>query len=108
MKNTLDTLLDIGASFDWITPLWEMVQDFLYGPPAYFGISTEAGLWESDIKKLLAAAGVERIWGFMYLDDGAALMFTVPRAQAELTYRMLMREGIPITHIPLVIQATGV
>ena len=104
MKNTL---LDIGASFDWITPLWDMIQDFLYGPPAYFGISTEAGLWESDIKKLLAAAGVKRIWSFMYLND-AVLMFSVPRAQAEFTYRTLMQEGIPITHIPLVVQATGV
>ena len=95
----LDTLLDVGCAFDWITPTLAFIQDFLNGPVSHFGISAYIGWDRSDIKRLLKSYGV-RVWGLMYNFSGDMLMFTVPKTQARWAYYLLQREGVPILYAP--------
>jgi hypothetical protein len=95
----LDTLLNIGCAFDWITPTVAFVQDFFNGPASNFGIPANAGWDRKDIKRLLTDHGV-RVWGLMYNLSGEMLMFTVKKSQAKWAYYLLQREGVPILYAP--------
>jgi hypothetical protein len=95
----LDTLLNVGCAFDWITPTVAFMQDFLNGPVSDFGIPANAGWSRSDIKRLLKRHGV-RVWGLMFNISGDMLMFTVRKTQARWTYFLLEREGVPILYAP--------
>lgn len=95
----LDTLLNVGSAFDWITPTVAFVQDFFNGPVSDFGIPGQASWGRGDIKRLLRRHGV-RVWGLMYNLSGDMLMFTVPKTQAKWAYYLLQREGVPILYAP--------
>lgn len=95
----LDTLLNIGCAFDWITPTVAFVEDLFNGPASNFGIPANAGWDRKDIKRLLTEHGV-RVWGLMYNLSGEMLMFTVKKPQAKWAYYLLQREGVPILYAP--------
>lgn len=95
----LDKLLDIGASFDWITPTWAFIQDAANGNPADFGIPANAGFDRGDIKRLLSKRGIN-VWGLMYNTGGDLLMFTVHKSQARQTRTALQQAGVPILYAP--------
>jgi hypothetical protein len=97
----LDTLLNIGCAFDWITPTAAFVEDFFNGPTQIsdFGIPANAGWDRADIKRLLTTRGV-KVWGLMYNTTGDTMMFTVRKSQAKWTYYLLQREGIPVLYAP--------
>jgi len=95
----LDTLLNIGCAFNWITPAAAFAQDFCNGPVSDFGIPANAGWDRGDIKQLLTRHGVH-VWGLMYNLDGDMLMFTVKNPQAWWTHYLLQREGVPILYAP--------
>ncbi len=95
----LDNFLNVGAAFDWITPLIAFVQDFFEGPVSDFGIPANGG-WSSDeIKHVLEPHGV-RVWGLMLNLEGDLLMFTVPRRQTKQAYSLLKKSGVPVRFGP--------
>lgn len=95
----LDTLLNIGCAFDWITPTTAFIQDLFNGPVSDFGIPANVGWDRHNIKRLLTKHGV-RVWGLMYNFNGEILMFTVRKPQAKWAYYLLHREGVPILYAP--------
>lgn len=95
----LDTLLNIGCAFDWITPTTAFIQDLFNGPVSDFGIPANVGWDRHKIKRLLTKHGV-RVWGLMYNLNGEMLMFTVRKPQAKWAYYLLQREGVPILYAP--------
>jgi hypothetical protein len=95
----LDTLLNIGCAFDWITPSIAFINDLLCGPPGDFGIPANPYWGRREIKRLLRGNGV-RVWGLMYNFSGDLLMFTVSKQQAGLTFYLLQEQGIPILYAP--------
>jgi hypothetical protein len=94
-----DMILDFGRGFDWITPTWAFVQDFLNRPASHFGIPANSVWGRREIKRLLGRYGV-RVWGLMYNSTGDLLMFAVPKSQARWAYHCLEKEGVPILHAP--------
>ena len=95
----LDTVLNIGCAFDWMTPTLAFVQDVLYGPASHFGIPANTGWGRGDIKRLLSHYGV-KAWGLMYNLNGDMLMFAVPKSKTRWVYFLLQREGVPILFAP--------
>ena len=95
----LDTLLNIGCAFDWITPTVASVQDFFSGPISDFGIPANVGWDRKGIKRLLTKHGVH-VWGLVYNLKGEMLMFTVRKPQAKWAYYLLQREGVPVLYAP--------
>jgi hypothetical protein len=93
----LDEALEIGSNFDWISPLFAFVQDFINRPVSDFGISVSAGWGRRDIKRLLKQHGVG-VWGVIYRQD--MLMFTVRKAQAKRAFYLLKRARVPIRYAP--------
>jgi len=71
-----DKLLNIGCSFDWITPSLGFLQDFLFGPFSDFGITANPYWGRKEIKWYLGDYGI-RVWGLMYNFSGDVLLFTV-------------------------------
>ena len=92
-----DRLLEIGGSFDWISPLAALAWDVVNGPPAHIGIPPGAGWTRRDVAQLLGRHGV-RVWGFVLASD--VLMFSVPKTQARWALYLLQHAGVPILHAP--------
>ena len=95
----IDTLLNIGCAFDWITPTLAFTQDIFNGPVADFGIPANTGWDRRDIKRLLSRHGV-KVWGLMYNTSGDMLMFTVRKEQAKWAFFLLQREGVSVLFAP--------
>lgn len=95
----LDELLNIGCAFDWITPTLAFIRDFFSAPVSDFGIPANTGWGRREIRRLLENNGIP-VWGLMYNLHGEMLMFSVERRQAELTYCLLQRAGVPILYVP--------
>lgn len=98
-KNTLDTLLNIGASCDWITPLCAIIRDAANGPTAHFGVNAYGGFDRGAIRRLLSTNGIES-WGYMYNVAGDLIMFSVPETQAQAAYGVMTRAGVPVLYAP--------
>jgi hypothetical protein len=93
MPDTLDQLLSIGSTLDFISPIRAIIQDLTNGPHHRFYIDRYAGWSVNGIKRLLKDYGVQ-VWGDMIADD--MIIFTVRQAQARWTQYLLQREGISI------------
>lgn len=93
----IDQILNIGSTFDWITPLSAFLRDFFSGPVSDFGIPIDSSWGGHEIKHLLRDYGIQA-WGFMYDFDGEVLMFTVQKRHADLTYSLLDNLGVPILY----------
>lgn len=90
----IDTLLGIGASFDWISPLASVLGDLMNGPSHTFLIPYRASqLSGREISWMLGKRGV-RSWGYMVVTG--TLMFNVRQSQARWAQHLLEQEGIPI------------
>jgi len=94
-----DPIMEIGSSFNWITPAAAFIQDILNAPCSHFGIPALSKWDRRGIKRLLTQNGI-RVWGLMYTLDMETLMFSVPKAKAQWTYLVLQREGVPILYSP--------
>jgi hypothetical protein len=89
----LDKVLEVGACFDWITPLITVVQDLANGPGHTFLIPNDCGWSGRDIEDLLRRRGV-RSWGHMVVKH--SLMLRVRQKQARWAQYLLERAGIPL------------
>lgn len=88
----LDKILAFGSLFDWITPLWALIQDFRHGPVTGFVIPMSAGWTPPMLRSLLQTRGIKVVSPTLF---GGSVMFSVPRAQAEYAQYLLERERIP-------------
>ena len=95
----LDRVLNIGCSFDWITPTMAFIQDFQNRPVSHFGVTANADLDRGDIRRLLQSKGV-RVWGLMYNVADDLIMLSVQKSQAAWTYYIMMSEGVPVVYAP--------
>jgi hypothetical protein len=98
-KNMSDDILNLACNFDWITPSWMILQDFLKGPVSRFGIQANVGFDRGDIKRLLSKFGVDS-WGYVYNVAGDMIMISVPQKQARRAYYFLRRGRVPILYAP--------
>lgn len=97
-----DSMLNLGSAFDWFTPIFSFILDFIYWPTSDFGISAYAGWDRRRVKRLLKRNGI-RVWGLIYNLSGDMLMFTVQEHQAEDVYYLLEMAGVPILYTPAVV-----
>jgi hypothetical protein len=95
----IESLLNVGRLFDWLTPLFALSQDYYYGSEVDFTIPAGAGWSRSEIKRLLNRHGVQ-VWGLLYSLDGEELMFSVKKEQAEYAYYLLQNAGEPELYVP--------
>jgi len=101
----INKILNIGSAFDWITPSVAFVQDSRNVPVGHFGIPVNCSWGSKEIKRLLGSYDVH-VWGLMFNFEGDVLLFTVKKRDAELTYYLLRRMGIPIIYSPVDIMDT--
>ena len=87
------------CNFDWITPSWAILQDFLNRPAALFGIRADAGFDRGDIRRILKSHGVKS-WGYAYNVAGDLIMLSVPKSQARWANYLLQKEGVPVLFAP--------
>lgn len=97
MTDSLDKLLTIGSTPDWISPLSAIFEDATNGPAQHFYISREVGYSVKDLTRLLEGFGVH-VWGDMIIDD--MIVFTVREAQARYAVYLLRRAGVPLLNAP--------
>jgi hypothetical protein len=89
----LDRFLEIGASFDWITPLASILSDALNGPSHTFLIPYGSSpLSGREIGWMLGKRGV-KCWGLMVV--GGTLMVSVRLNQARWAQHLLEQAGVP-------------
>lgn len=93
MTDTLDKLLELGSTPDWISPIWAIIQDFTNGPYNRFYLNRYEGHSVNGIKRFLKGYGV-KVWGEMIADD--MIIITVRQGQAKWTEYLLQRKGITI------------
>ena len=93
MPDTIDRILTMGSTPDWISPMVALIQDFTNGPRHDFYVDLYAGWSVNDIKKLLKRRGI-KVWGDMIADD--MIIFSVPQGQAQWAQTILMQSGLPI------------
>jgi len=97
----LDTILGIGASFDWISPLASVLGDLMNGPShtilVPYGSSPLSG---REIAWMLSKRGVKS-WGHMVVSG--TLMISVRLGQARWAEHLLEQAGVPIEN-PLPVQ----
>lgn len=89
----LDTLLEIGSAFDWISPIAGLVGDIANGPSYTFLIPYDCGISGREISRLLKRRGVDS-WGHMVVDG--SLMITVRQGQARWAQHLLDQAGVPV------------
>jgi hypothetical protein len=97
-------LLEIGASFDWISPLWSVFQNALNGPSHCFLIPIAHSPYTGrDIGQMLGKKGV-KCWGLMIVSG--TLMVNVRLSQARWAQHLLEQNGVPIDN-PIAGQEKG-
>jgi hypothetical protein len=89
-----DTLIDIGAPFDCITPMIDFYKNARNGPRHSFFVDRYVGVSANDIERLLKRNGIE-MWGIVFFEDDIA--FDVKERQAAHAQYVLQQNGIPIT-----------
>ena len=90
----LDTILEIGASFDWISPLASILGDMMNGPSHTFLIPYGSSpLSGREITWSLSKRGVKS-WGHMVVSG--TLMVSVRLNQARWAQYLLEQAGVPI------------
>lgn len=93
--SVLGDILEVGAMFDWITPLHAFGMDLYYalfrGGSHTFLIADECGWSGHGIIKLLRKSGI-KTWGHMIVSH--TIMITVPKVQAALAENILTGAGL--------------
>lgn len=93
MPDIIDTILGVGAVFDWVTPLDTLIQDFTNGPSHNFYISAYDGWSVNDVRKLMKKNSVD-IWGAKFLDE--MIVFTVRNKDITKAQMVLQSVQLPI------------
>jgi hypothetical protein len=100
----LDTFLQIGATFDWISPIAALVGDMMNGPSHRFLIPYGSSpLSGREIAWMLGKRGVKS-WGHVVVSG--TLTVSVRLNQARWAQHLLEQEGVPIEN-PLPAQSGG-
>ena len=87
-------LIEIGSTFDWLSPIGALIGDVVNGPSHTFLIPVDCGYSGREIAKLLSRRGVEN-WGHMVVKG--TVMISVPKRQARWAQHLLDEAGIPTT-----------
>ena len=93
----IDEVLNVGSTFDWISPVLASAQDIVNGPSHTFLIPDQCGWSGYGIRDLLQRSGVQT-WGLMIVSD--TLMVSVPKAKSGWAFTVLSRNGIPVENPP--------
>ena len=88
----LGELLQLGTTFDWISPTLSVAQDLANGPSYTFLIPQDCGWTGHEIARLLRRRGV-KTWGHMIVNG--RFMITVHKPQAEFARYLLQQAGLP-------------
>jgi hypothetical protein len=87
-------MLEVGATFDWISPLAGFLGDILNGPSHTFLIPYDASpLSGREIAWMLGKRGVKS-WGHMIV--GGTFMISVRLGKARWAQHLLEQAGVPI------------
>jgi hypothetical protein len=86
-----DKLVETGAVFDWITPLFTFVQDFRNRPSVGYNVPVDSGWSAYAISDLLRAHGI-KVWGLTIFQG--TIMFRLRSAQAEYAQYLLAQNGV--------------
>ncbi len=88
----IDKALSVGTTFDWITPLWTLIQDWRNRPSVGYSVPVDGGSSLYAIKGALTGKGV-KTWGWMIVDG--VILFRTRQAQAQYAQYWLERDGVP-------------
>ena len=98
MGDTIDKVLGIGASFDWISPLASVLGDLTHGGGYTFLIPYDASpLSGREIGWLLGKRGI-KCWGMMVVSG--TLMLSVKKQDSARAYSILNQAGVPVENPP--------
>ena len=86
-----DKLVETGAVFDWITPLFTFVQDFRNRPSVGYNVPVDGGWSANAISDLLRAHGI-RVWGLTIFQG--TIMFRLRAVQAEYAQYLFAQNGV--------------
>ena len=90
----LDTILEAGSGFDWISPLAGILGDIMNGPSHTFLIPYGSSpLSGREIAWMLGKRGV-KTWGLMIVSG--TLMVSVRLNQARWAQHLLEQSGVPL------------
>lgn len=90
----IDTLLEVGTSFDWISPVLGFLGDILNGPSHTFLITyASCPLSGHEIARMLHKRGIKS-WGHMIVSG--TVMITVRLEKARWAQHLLEQAGVPI------------
>jgi hypothetical protein len=90
----LDSILEAGANFDWISPLASILGDIMNGPSHTFLIPYDSSpLSGREIAWMLGKRGV-KTWGLMVVSG--TLMVSVRVDQARWAEHLLEQAGVPV------------
>jgi hypothetical protein len=91
-EEMINSLIRFGAMFDWITPLWTFILDFINRPSVGYNIDVNSGWSAYAIRDLLKGSGI-KIWGLTIF--GSTITFRTRKAQAAYAQYLMDRVGIP-------------
>lgn len=94
-KVTLDKVLAACSTFDWVTPLSDLLQD-LKGPHCDLHIERYAGWSTGEIKRLLKKNGVQP-WGISFTEHIVSLR--VRKDQVQEARSCLLQNGVRILSV---------
>jgi hypothetical protein len=90
----LDKFLEVGAGFDWISPLLGFLGDAMNGPSHTFLIPYDScPMSGRDVARLLRKRGVKS-WGLMIVSG--TLMVSVRLEKARWAQHLLEQAGVPV------------
>jgi hypothetical protein len=87
-----DKALRVMASWDWITPVITLIQDWWNRPSVGYNVSDTGVFSAWELKRFLKQKGI-KVWGVMVIGDTITLR--VRKAQALYTQHWLMTLGMP-------------
>jgi hypothetical protein len=87
----IDKLIEVGSTFDWITPLFTFLQDFRNRPSVGYNVPVDGGWSAYAISDLLKAHGI-KVWGLTIFQG--TIMFRLRAAQAEYAQYLFAQNGV--------------
>lgn len=90
----IDRVLEVGACFDWLSPLAAILGDLAHGGGYTFLVDIGASPYTGrEIEIMLRRRGVST-WGAMIVDG--TLMMSVKQSQARYAAHLLESAGVPL------------
>ena len=87
----IDKLVEAGSTFDWITPLFTLIQDFRNRPSVGYNVPVDGGWSAYAISDLLRAHGI-KVWGLTIFQG--TIMLRLRAAQAEYAQYLFAQNGV--------------